>query len=49
MNPFAKLFVFRWGVAIGEEERYIVWKGILRDGLQVKEKGQSDKSTQDQQ
>jgi hypothetical protein len=49
MNPFAKILVIRWVVAVGEEFFYVVRKGLRADDFQIIEKGQRDESTQDQQ
>lgn len=51
-NPFAKILVIRWVVAV--EEWYVVQEGFLvgdrlGDGFQIIKKGQRDESTQDQQ
>lgn len=45
MNPFAKVPVIRWVVAV--EGCYVVRKGLWGD--RVIEKGRSNESTQDQQ
>jgi len=51
MNPFAKVPVIRWVVAVGEY--YVVRKGFLAGdrvwGDRVIKKGRSNESTQDQQ
>lgn len=53
MNPFAKILVIRWVVAVGEcyvvRKGFLVDDGLWGDGFQIIKKGQRDESTQDQQ